>query len=53
MKTFGKLLVTGAVVFVLFQVVRPSIPTGPAQADLDAPPDVRHRHKYTWLTIAP
>ena len=41
MKMFGKLIVAGIVVFVLLQVVRPSIPAKPATAELQAPPEVK------------
>jgi hypothetical protein len=42
MKTFGKLLVAGVVVFAVLQVVRPGIPVKPATAELQAPPEVKH-----------
>jgi hypothetical protein len=41
MRTFGKLVVAGAVVFAVLQVVRPSIPVNPATAELQAPPEVK------------
>jgi Haem-binding domain/Cytochrome P460 len=41
MKTFGKLLVAGIVIFGLLQAVRPSIPSTPVTAELQAPPEVR------------
>jgi hypothetical protein len=37
-----KLAVAGMSVFVLLQLVRPRIPTGPASAEMQAPPQVRH-----------
>ncbi len=41
MKTFGKLLIAGIVIFALLQVVRPGIPAKPETAELQAPPEVR------------
>jgi mono/diheme cytochrome c family protein len=41
MRTFGKLVVAGAVAFAILQVVRPGIPVKPATAELQAPPEVR------------
>jgi hypothetical protein len=41
MKMFGKLMVAGVVVFAVLQVVRPSIPTQAATAELQAPPEVK------------
>ena len=41
MRTFGKLMVAGVVVFAVLQVVRPSIPVKPAAAELQAPPEVK------------
>jgi hypothetical protein len=38
---FGKLMVTGVVVFGLLQLVRPGIPAKPATAEVQAPPEVR------------
>jgi hypothetical protein len=42
MRTLGKLIVAGVVVFVVLQLVRPSIPVKPATAELQAPVDVKH-----------
>jgi len=42
MRTLGKLIVAGALVFAVLQVVRPGIPAKPATADLQAPPEVKH-----------
>jgi hypothetical protein len=42
MGTFSKLVVAGALVFALLQVVRPGIPVKPATAELNAPPEIRH-----------
>jgi mono/diheme cytochrome c family protein len=41
MKTLGKLFAAGFVIFALLQAVRPTIPTKPATAELQAPPEVR------------
>ena len=41
MRTLGKLVVAGGAVFVLLQVVRPRIPSKPATAEIQAPPQVR------------
>ena len=41
MRIFGKLVVAGAVIFALLQLVRPGIPVKPATAELQAPPEVR------------
>jgi len=41
MRTFGKLVIAGAVVFALLQVVRPGIPVNSATAELQAPPEVK------------
>lgn len=41
MKTFLKLVAVCAVLFLLVQLIRPSIPFGPAQAELQAPPQVK------------
>lgn len=41
MKIVSKLLIAGAVTFVLLQLIRPSIPAKPATAELQAPPQVR------------
>jgi hypothetical protein len=40
MKMLGRLLVAGFVAFVLLQLVRPGIPSRPAMAEIQAPPDV-------------
>jgi mono/diheme cytochrome c family protein len=40
-KTLGKLIVAGLIVFVLLQLLRPGIPAKPARAELQAPPEVR------------
>ena len=42
MKMLGKLLVAGIVVFAAMQLVRPSIPVRPAEAELQAPAAVKH-----------
>ncbi len=42
MRTFGKVIVAGIVVFAALQAVRPTIPSGPATAEVQAPPEVRH-----------
>ncbi len=42
MRTIGKLIVAGVFVLAVMQVVRPSIPVGPATAELQASPDVKH-----------
>ncbi len=42
MKALSKLAAAGAVVFVLLQFVRPGIPSKPAAAELQAPPEIRH-----------
>jgi Haem-binding domain/Cytochrome P460 len=41
MRTFGKLIVAGVVVFAVLQVVRPTIPVEPATAEVQAPPEVK------------
>jgi Haem-binding domain/Cytochrome P460 len=41
MRTFGKLIVAGVFVFAVLQLVRPSIPTKPATAEVQAPPEIR------------
>jgi hypothetical protein len=41
MKTFGRLIVAGTVIFVALQAVRPTIPTRPATAEVLAPPEIR------------
>ncbi len=41
-KTLGKLIVAGVCIFALLQTIRPGIPTRPAVAELDAPPEIRH-----------
>lgn len=40
MKTLGKLTVAGLVVFAALQFVRPAIPTEPATAEVQVPPEV-------------
>jgi hypothetical protein len=42
MKPFGKLIVAGVFVFAVLQLVRPSIPTKPATAEVQARPEIRH-----------
>jgi hypothetical protein len=42
MRTFGKVIVAGVVVFVMLQCVRPSIPSKPATAEIHAAAEVRH-----------
>src|SRR5580658_5728200 len=42
MRTFGKLIVAGVLIFALLQLVRPSVPAKPATAELQAPPEVKH-----------
>src|SRR5580692_11003140 len=42
MNVLGKLLVAGLVVFALMQLVRPGIPTQPATAEVQVPPEVKH-----------
>jgi len=42
MRTFGKLIVAGVVGFAMLQLLRPSIPSKPATAELQATPDVKH-----------
>lgn len=42
MSIVGKLIVAGAITFTILQVLRPSIPTKAATAELQAPPGVRH-----------
>jgi hypothetical protein len=42
MKTLGKLILAGIVVFAILQLIRPSIPTRPATAELQAPPEIQH-----------
>jgi hypothetical protein len=42
MRTIGKLIVAGVFVFVVLQVVRPSISVEPATAELQTRPDVEH-----------
>lgn len=42
MSMVGKVIVVGVVVVTVLQVFRPSIPTKPASAELQAPPDVKH-----------
>src|ERR1700735_1819446 len=41
MRMLGKLAVAGASAIILLQLVRPPIPTGPAAAEIQAPPRVR------------
>jgi mono/diheme cytochrome c family protein len=41
MKILGRLLVAGVVTFALMQLVRPGIPSKPATAEIQAPPDVK------------
>jgi hypothetical protein len=41
MKTIARLIVVGLVIFALLQFVRPGIPTRPATAEVQAPPEVR------------
>ncbi|MGA3350549.1 MAG: cytochrome P460 family protein [Candidatus Sulfotelmatobacter sp.] len=41
MRTIGRVIVAGAVVFAVLQVVRPSIPVKPATAELQSPPEVK------------
>lgn len=41
MKTSGKVVVAGVVVFAVLQVVRPSIPAKPAASELQVPPEVK------------
>ncbi|MGA9671151.1 MAG: cytochrome P460 family protein [Terracidiphilus sp.] len=42
MRTFGKVIVAGILVFAALQLVRPTIPSRPATAEVQAPPEVRH-----------
>jgi hypothetical protein len=42
MRTFGKLIVAGVLVFAVLQLVRPGIPAKPATAELQAPAEVKH-----------
>ena len=42
MRTFGKLIGAGLFVFAVLQLVRPGIPTKPATAELQSPPEVKH-----------
>jgi mono/diheme cytochrome c family protein len=41
MRTLGKLMIAGIVVFAALQLVHPSIPTKPATANLQAPPEIK------------
>jgi hypothetical protein len=41
MRTLGKLILAGIVVFAVLQLVRPSIPAKPATAELQAPPEIK------------
>jgi mono/diheme cytochrome c family protein len=41
MKVYGKLIIGGAAAFALLQFVRPGIPSPPATAEIQAPPEVR------------
>jgi len=40
MKTFGRLIIGGVAIFVALQAVRPTIPTRPATAELQPPPQI-------------
>jgi hypothetical protein len=42
MKMFGKLALAMVSAFALLQLIRPDIPSGPATAEMQAPPQVRH-----------
>jgi|HubBroStandDraft_1064217.scaffolds.fasta_scaffold23132_2 hypothetical protein len=42
MRTLGKLILAGIVVFAALQLVRPTIPAKPATAELQAPPEIKH-----------
>jgi len=42
MNMYGKLLMGGVVAFAVLQLVRPAIPTQPAAAEVDVPPNVRN-----------
>ena len=42
MKLLVKVLVAGVTVFALIQFVRPGIPTRPAAAEVQAPPEIKH-----------
>jgi hypothetical protein len=42
MRTLARLFAAGVIVFALLQLVRPSIPTKPATAELQAPPEIKH-----------
>jgi len=42
MKLIGRLAAAAVVLFVLLQFVRPSIPSQPAIAEVNAPPEIRH-----------
>jgi len=42
MRTLAKLIIAGVVVFVALQLLRPGIPTKPATAELQAPPEIKH-----------
>src|SRR5579875_1082707 len=42
MRMFGKLIIAGAVVFGVLQLVRPGIPVKPATAEVQATPEVEH-----------
>jgi hypothetical protein len=42
LKILGKLIIFGAVVFAVLQMTRPSIPTRPATAEVQALPEIRH-----------
>jgi hypothetical protein len=41
MNAFGKLILAGVLVFAVLQVTRPVIPTKPATAEIQAPPEVK------------
>jgi hypothetical protein len=42
MRILGRLVIAGAVVFAILQLVRPGIPFKPATAELQAPPEIRN-----------
>jgi hypothetical protein len=39
--TFGKLIVAGVIIFALLQLVRPAIPSKPAAAEIQVPPEIK------------
>jgi mono/diheme cytochrome c family protein len=41
MRTLGKLIAAGVILFAALQLVRPGIPAAPATAEVQAPPDVK------------